>query len=106
VIFTRYQQIAMMDESTGELTERRLDRESWEAQEFYRNLPRPVRVRIEATGLVHSFEGLLVELGHELWIGDAAKIRARQVAESFAELPQDEARQTCVWLSHRPGFLH
>jgi hypothetical protein len=35
---TRYQQIAMMEEATGELTERRLDHESGEAQEFYRNL--------------------------------------------------------------------
>ena len=36
---TRYQQIAMMDEATGELTERRLDHESGEAQAFYRELP-------------------------------------------------------------------
>ena len=33
---TRYQQIAMMDEATGELIERRLDHESGEAQAFYR----------------------------------------------------------------------
>ena len=37
---TRYQQIAMMEEATGELTERRLDHESGEVQVFYRNLPR------------------------------------------------------------------
>ena len=33
---TRYQQIAMMDETTGELIERRLDHESGEAHAFYR----------------------------------------------------------------------
>ncbi len=46
---TRYQQIAMLDESTGELTER-LEHESGEAHRFYRALPRPVRVGVEATG--------------------------------------------------------
>ena len=35
---TRYQQIAMPDEDTGELIERRLDHESGEAQAFYRDL--------------------------------------------------------------------
>jgi hypothetical protein len=76
---TRYQQIAMMEEATGELTERRLDHESGEAQKFYRDLQGPVRVGIEATGPIHWFERLLAELGHELWIGDSAKIRATEV---------------------------
>ena len=76
---TRYQQIAMMDEATGELTERRLDHESGEADAFYRNVQGPVRVGIEATGPIRWFERLLAELGHELWIGDAAKIRASEV---------------------------
>src|SRR5713101_1374264 len=47
---TRYQQIAMVDNVTGELTERRLDHENGEASTFYRSLPKPVRVGIEATG--------------------------------------------------------
>jgi len=38
-----------------------------------------VRVGIEATGPIHWFERLLAELGHELWIGDSAKIRASEV---------------------------
>jgi len=36
-------------------------------------------VGIESTGPIHWFERLLAELGHELWIGDAAKIRASEV---------------------------
>jgi transposase len=77
---TRYQQIAMAEETTGELlVERRLDHESGEAQTFYRNLPGAVRVGMEATGPIHWFERLLAELGHELWIGDSAKIRASEV---------------------------
>jgi transposase len=80
---TRYQQIAMAREETGELlVERRLDHESGEALAFYRNLQNtqePVRVGIEATGPLHWFERLLAELGHELWIGDSARIRASEV---------------------------
>jgi transposase len=69
----------MLDTLTGELTERRLDHESGEAHAFYRSLQGPVRVGIEATGPIHWFERLLAELGHELWIGDSAKIRASEV---------------------------
>jgi transposase len=77
---TRYQQIAMAEDSTGELLlERRLDHQSGEAQAFYRRLQGTVRVGIEATGPLHWFESLLSELGHELWIGDSAKIRASEV---------------------------
>ncbi|HXC48480.1 MAG TPA: hypothetical protein VNU20_09310 [Candidatus Sulfotelmatobacter sp.] len=48
---TRYQQIAMANDATGELLlERRLDHESGEANTFYRDLAQPVRVGIEATG--------------------------------------------------------
>jgi hypothetical protein len=66
---TRYQQIAMANDETGELLlERRLDHESGEALAFYRSLQGPVRVGIEATGPIHWFERLLAELGHELWI--------------------------------------
>jgi transposase len=36
-------------------------------------------VGIEATGYTQWFERLLLELGHELWVGDAAEIRARAV---------------------------
>jgi len=77
---TRYQQIAMAEETTGELLlERRLDHEGGEAHAFYRNFHAPVRVGIEATGPIHWFERLLTELGHELWIGDSARIRASEV---------------------------
>jgi transposase len=75
---TRYQQIAMMDSATGELVERRLQHSNGEANIFYRKLPQPVRVGIEATGPIHWFERLLGELGQELWIGDAAKFASRR----------------------------
>jgi hypothetical protein len=47
---TRYQQIAMLDEATGELLERRLEHETGQARDFYAGLAPPVRVGIEATG--------------------------------------------------------
>src|SRR5512140_1297203 len=78
-LHTRYQQIAMLDEETGELVERRLEHASGEAKEFYTQLAGPVRVGIEATGHTRWFERLLAESGHELWIGDAARIRAADV---------------------------
>ncbi len=61
---TRYQQIAMVNDATGELlTERRLDHQSGQAHAFYRGLQGPVRVGIESTGPIHWFERLLAELG-------------------------------------------
>ncbi len=75
-LHTRYQQIAMLDTETGELVERRLEHENGEARAFYAAFCGAVRVGIEATGHTHWFEVMLAELGHELWMGDAAKIRA------------------------------
>jgi transposase len=78
-LHTRYQQIAMLDIETGELIERRLEHSHGEARAFYANLQGPVRVGVEATGYTRWFERMLAELGHELWIGDAAQIRASMV---------------------------
>jgi len=78
-LHTRYQQIAMLDDETGELVERRLEHADGEARDFYTKLVGPVRVGIEATGHTRWFERLLAELGHELLIGDAARIRAADV---------------------------
>src|ERR1700733_860447 len=75
-LLTRCQQVAMLDTDTGELVERRLEHESGEARAFYAALSGQVRVGIEATGHTHWFEAMLAELGHALWMGDAAKIRA------------------------------
>src|SRR5579863_5160267 len=71
----------MCDQETGEVVERRLQHENDEARAFYASLSRPARIGIEATGHAQWFERLLTELGHELWIGDAAQIRARVVRQ-------------------------
>jgi transposase len=80
-LHTRYQQVAALDAVTGELIERRLEHEGEAVREFYAGQPRPTRVGIEATGHAQWFERLLAELGHELWVGDAAQIRASVVRQ-------------------------
>jgi transposase len=76
-----FQQIAFVNSDTGELGERRLAHRE-EAEQFYRNLKEhssTVRVGMEASGHGRWFERLLAELQFELWIGDAATIRAKRV---------------------------
>jgi transposase len=76
---TRFQQIAMLDPKTGEMIERRLEHENGEAEKFYATLPGPARVGIEATINAQWFERILHRYNHELWVGDAAQIRAARV---------------------------
>jgi transposase len=75
----RFQMIAMLDTTTGELKVLRLEHENGEAKKFYASLPQGTLVGIEATGSTQWFERLLGECGHELWVGDPAEIRARMV---------------------------
>ena len=70
-----FQQLAIVDDKSGEIQYRRLQNPE-QAREFYASLGEPARVGIEACGHTQWFERMLAELGHELWIGDAAKIRA------------------------------
>jgi len=73
------QQIAWVDTETGEYGERRLMHRA-EAEQFYREVKgKQVRVGMEATGHSRWFERLLTELNVELWIGDPAQIRVKQV---------------------------
>jgi transposase len=74
-----FQQVAIFDNLTGEIQEKRLQHRA-EAEQFYRGLAgQEVRVGMEACGHYPWFERLLAELGFELWFGDAAKVRASVV---------------------------
>jgi transposase len=74
-----FQQVAIFDNTSGEVQERQLGHRE-EAEQFYRSLRgREVRVGMEACGHYPWFERLLAELGIELWLGDASKIRAQEV---------------------------
>ena len=76
-----FQQISSVDSDSGEFQEKRLGHRE-EAETFYRALAavgQQVRVGMEASGHARWFERLLAELQIEVWIGDAAEIRARRV---------------------------
>src|ERR1700687_4537313 len=77
-----FQQIAFLDQETGECGEQRLNHSDGEAEKFYRELRQKgisARVGLEATGYSRWFERLLAELGIEVWIGDAAEIKTKRV---------------------------
>src|SRR5262249_58286623 len=75
------EQIAWVDTETGEIQERKLMHANGEAEQCYGQLTGPVRVGLESTGNCHWFLDLLSEMGYEVWIGDAAKISAKQVRQ-------------------------
>jgi len=78
-VHTRNQVVAWIEEETGEIKKRRLEHEGKEVKEFYAQFPLGTVVGIEATFPAYWFERLMGELGHELWVGDAARIRASEV---------------------------
>jgi transposase len=74
-----FQQVAIFDNRTGEIEERRLQHRE-EAERFYGLLAgQEVLVGMEACGHYPWFERLLAEWGFELWFGDAAQVRATVV---------------------------
>jgi len=97
---TRYQEIAWLDTDTGEMHELRLEHTGDQVRKFYAALPGPVRVGIEATGYSQWFERMLHELGHEVWIGDAAEIRASVVRKQKTD-QRDAAHVLELLLTHR-----
>jgi transposase len=71
-----WQQICWVDTITGETEEKKLDHASGEAERFYRRLQGPVLIGMESTGNCQWFVELLTGLGHEVWTGNASRIRA------------------------------
>src|SRR5438874_1107332 len=76
-----WQQVSWLDTETGETGERKLVQASGDAERFYRRVAAPALIGMEATGNCHWLVDLLSELGHELWVGDAAQIRASYVRQ-------------------------
>jgi transposase len=76
-----WEQVCWLDTETGETAEQKLVHSSGEAQHFYGSLPAPALIGLEATGNCHWLLDLLNELGHEVWVGDAAQIRASYVRQ-------------------------
>jgi transposase len=81
-----------VDTETGEFREQRLAHRE-EAAKYYRDLAtrgEKLRVGMEASGQARWFERLLAELNVELWIGDAAEIRAKRVRKKKTD--REDAR--------------
>ncbi len=76
-----WEQVCWLDTGTGETGERKLVHADGEAQQFYGQLAAPALIGMEATGNCHWLQDLLSDLGHEVWIGDAAQIRASYVRQ-------------------------
>jgi len=72
-----WEQVAWLDSETGETCEQKLVHGEGEAERFYRQLPAPALIGLEATGNCHWLQDRLAEMGHE--VGDAAQIRASYV---------------------------
>ena len=76
-----WQQVCWLDTETGETEESKVVHAPGEAEKFYRRFAAPALIGMEATGNCQWFVELLEKLGHEVWIGDAAKIRASEVRQ-------------------------
>ena len=76
-----WQQVAWMETETGETGERKLVNGSGEAERFYGELAEPALVGVEACGNRQWFVEMLRQQGHEVWVGDAAQIRASYVRQ-------------------------
>jgi transposase len=76
-----WQQVCWVDTETGETEEHKLVHAPGEAEKFYRRFAGPALIGMESTGNCQWFVEMAVGLGHEVWIGDAAKIRASDVRQ-------------------------
>ena len=71
-----WQQVCWLNKGTGESGDQKLVHEPGAVEKFYRQFPLGSRIGMEATGNCQWFVELVASLGHELLVGDAAKIRA------------------------------
>jgi transposase len=76
-----WQQVSWFEEATGEIGEQKLVHATGDAEKFYRQLPGPALIGMESTGNCQWFVEMATSAGHEVWIGDAAKIRASDVRQ-------------------------
>ena len=74
-----WQQVCWLDTTTGETAEYKLVHGPGEVEKFYRQFAEPVLIGMESTGNCQWFLELMSRLGHQVWIGDAARIRASEV---------------------------
>jgi transposase len=71
-----WQQVSWLNVETGETGDAKLLHTAGTVEKFYRQFPAGSRIGMETTGNCQWFVELVTRLGHELWVGDAAKIRS------------------------------
>jgi transposase len=76
-----WQQVAWVDTETGETGEEKLVHEQGEAARFYQRIPGPALIGMESTGNCQWFLEMAAAAGHDVWVGDAGKIRASDVRQ-------------------------
>ena len=76
-----WQQVSWLDRETGEAGDLELVHTAGAVEQFYRRFPTGARIGMEATGNCQWFVETVQRLGHELWVGDAAKIRASEARQ-------------------------
>lgn len=76
-----WQQVCWVNTTTGETEEKKLVHVSGDAERFYKQLSTPALIGMESTGNCQWFVEMVTAAGHEVWIGDAAKIRASDVRQ-------------------------
>src|SRR5262245_30254522 len=73
----RQQTVSSLTTESGEIEQWEVEHKGKNVREFYSRFKGEVIVGLEASAYIAWFEELMLELGHEVWIGDAAEIRRR-----------------------------
>ena len=100
-----WQQVSWLDTETGETGDRKLVHASGDAKLFYQQLGAPVLIGMEATGNSQWFIELVEDLGHAIWIGDAAQIRASYVRKQKTDKRDAEHIRKLVEQGRFPRFV-
>lgn len=73
----RQQTVSYCDLADGEIQRRELRHQHDDVRGFYKQFTGEVIVALEASGYSAWFEQMLADLGHTVWLGNAAEIRRR-----------------------------
>ena len=73
----RQQTVSYLTTEDGEIHQIILDHQKDDISGFYSQFEGEVVVGMEVSGCIEWFEEMLLRMGHEVWVGDAAEIRRR-----------------------------
>src|SRR6266852_1298203 len=94
-----WQQVSWLNQETGETGDVQLVHEPGAVEKFYRQFPAGSQIGMEATGNCQWFVERMARLGHEVLVGDAAKIRASDARQLVQLLVENRFPQ--IWVPSR-----